>query len=246
MTNNSYTALAPYYDRLNADVNYGAWVDFAVSRFPEGTEGVLDIACGTGAVTAELARRGYRVIGADISDDMLAEAKRKSDAERLDILYIRQDMRSLETGCKFKAVTCAVDSINYLCRHGDISRCFRSVRGRLEAGGAFIFDLTSPYKFANIYAGRDYILESDGVLCAWLNDFNEKSGIADFYLSLFIERPDGSYIRRDEHQRQRRYSVRYIKAELLSAGFIVKEICAEGGGEASETDERIYFVAEAV
>ena len=80
----SYDILAPVYDRLNRDVDYGAWADYMERCFDlymeKRPELVLDLACGTGAMTFELARRGYDMTAIDISEDMLAEAQRRGIA----------------------------------------------------------------------------------------------------------------------------------------------------------------------
>ena len=74
---NGYGALAWVYDRLNAEIDYGKWADFVEECFHrysvEQPSLVLDLACGTGRMTAELARRGYDMIGIDGSDSMLSE-----------------------------------------------------------------------------------------------------------------------------------------------------------------------------
>ena len=78
----SYSALAPVYDRLNRDVDYAAWADYLEECFRTYMEKkpdlILDLACGTGAMTLELARRGYDMTGLDLSEEMLAEADAKA------------------------------------------------------------------------------------------------------------------------------------------------------------------------
>ena len=73
-----YTALARFYDGLNAEINYSAWADFAEECFrkylKEKPTLVLDLACGTGSMTLELAKKGYDMIGIDGSAEMLSEA----------------------------------------------------------------------------------------------------------------------------------------------------------------------------
>ena len=60
--------LSVYYDRFTGDVGYPEWADYCVRRFREAgitPEIVLDLACGTGRLCAELAVRGYDMIGVD-------------------------------------------------------------------------------------------------------------------------------------------------------------------------------------
>lgn len=71
---NSYETLSEYYDRFTDDVGYEEWADFFERLFErEGVKPslVLDLACGTGSLTRILAQRGYDMIGADASPEML-------------------------------------------------------------------------------------------------------------------------------------------------------------------------------
>ena len=74
---NSYDFLAGCYDELTYDVDYSAWADYVEKHFrrrPLPGKTVLDLACGTGSLTRELAERGYEMIGVDQSPEMLAAA----------------------------------------------------------------------------------------------------------------------------------------------------------------------------
>lgn len=246
----AYSALAAFYDRLNSGIDYNAWADFICSLFSKNiipVKLVLDLACGTGSMTIELARRGYEMTGADISTDMLAEAKRRTDRAGLDILYICQDMRVLELYGTVDAVICCLDGVNYLTDTTGLASCFSGVRRYLAPDGLFIFDVNTPYKFENIYGDRDYILEEDGVFCAWSNYYNKRSRLCRFELSLFAEGSDGRYNRFDEIQSERCWSMRTIKNTLTKCGLTLDSVY--GGFErnaASDKDERWYFIARRV
>ena len=78
----AYEALAASYDRLTNDVDYGATVAF-YREILEG-EGLhprtaVDLACGTGSVSVLLAQQGLRVIGVDLSEEMLTVAQQKAE-----------------------------------------------------------------------------------------------------------------------------------------------------------------------
>lgn len=77
----AYEGLARFYDGLTRDVDYTQWADWYQSWFRQSrvpVRIVLDLACGTGTVTCLLAQRGYSMIGADQSAEMLAEAWEKA------------------------------------------------------------------------------------------------------------------------------------------------------------------------
>ena len=79
--NGAYGALAGHYDELTRDVAYGRLADHCERIFSSDAGSfhlLLDLCCGTGSLTLELARRGYEMIGADASADMLMEAMDKA------------------------------------------------------------------------------------------------------------------------------------------------------------------------
>ena len=77
----AYESLAACYDELTYDIRYEKTLTFferLCAREHVQPHSVLDLACGTGSLSMLLAGRGYRVIGADLSAEMLAEAERKA------------------------------------------------------------------------------------------------------------------------------------------------------------------------
>lgn len=226
-----YTAIARIYDKLNADISYKKWADFIESCFDRylrsRPELVLDLACGTGSMTVEMASRGYDMIGIDGSEDMLSVAYERSEGQG--ILYLCQDMRSFELYGTVGAVLCCLDSLNYLLCEKDLKKTFSLVHNYLDPDGLFLFDMNTPYKFEKVYSDNAYILEDEmvyegegtpsAVFCGWQNQYDRESGICDFYLSVFEEDENGRYIRSDEHQRERCYSLDSVKALLCETGF---------------------------
>jgi demethylmenaquinone methyltransferase/2-methoxy-6-polyprenyl-1,4-benzoquinol methylase len=86
-----FAPLGPTYDRYARLLSFGQdprWRRFLVSRLPVGPDDtVLDVACGTGAVALELVRQtGCSVVGVDQSPEMLAEARTRIGAERIELV----------------------------------------------------------------------------------------------------------------------------------------------------------------
>ncbi len=248
-----YQALAPFYDALNGELDYAAWADHMEQCFhqyyPAGVQAVLDLACGTGRMTEELCRRGYDMIGVDSAPEMLAVAHEKAEqagmADR--ILYLCQDMCAFELYGTVEAVVCCLDSVNHVTDRQALSRCFHWVHNYLVPGGLFLFDVNTPAKFSRVYGEHDYVLEEDGVLCAWQNVYHPRTHLCDFYISLFEEGEDGRYDRQDVHQQERAYSMRTLRQLLAQNGLEVLALSGDiFGAPATEECERWHFVARAV
>ena len=249
MSYDGYLAIARVYDKLNKEIDYSKWASFFETCFERyGSEKpsiVLDLACGTGRMTCEMAQRGYDMIGVDGSVDMLSEAYSKDTSG---ILYLCQDMRELELYGTVGATLCCLDSLNYLTEDGDLERVFSLVHNYSDPDALFLFDVNSEFKFENIYADNSYILEDENddggaIFCGWQNSYDAKSRICSFYLSVFEEGDNGEYYRADEEQRERCYSVEEIRTALKKTGFELLDVFADTDfSSVSERSERFYFV----
>ena len=81
MQETGYETFSFYYDALTENVNYparAAYLDGLVQKYKQSAGKVmLDLACGTGTMTEEMAERGYDMIGVDYSEGMLGQAMEK-------------------------------------------------------------------------------------------------------------------------------------------------------------------------
>jgi len=98
---NPYDAWAQVYDHLTENVEYEARSAYISGFFLQyGVEPgaqVLDLACGTGSLTRVLAERGYEMIGADLSQEMLAQAAEKCrGAGPIEPIFLHQAMEELD------------------------------------------------------------------------------------------------------------------------------------------------------
>ncbi len=257
-----YNAIARVYDLLNAEIDYTAWADFVEACFSryqkEKPQLVLDLACGTGSMTLELASRGYDMIGVDGSAEMLNVGFERNNGQH-SILWLLQDMRTFELYGTVSAVTCCLDSLNYLLSPKDLEQTLRCVHNYLDPDGLFLFDMNTPYKFQTVYADNAYVLEDElvwdagtdhedraAVFCGWQNHYDPSNRICDFYLTLFCEDADGRYRREEEHQQERCYSVEELTALLEKTGFELLGLWSDYAfSPATEKTERWYFCARA-
>ena len=247
----SYSAICGIYDDINKSVDYSAFADLYERCFSEYMSEkpvlVLDLACGTGAMTEELDKRGYDMTGIDLSFDMLCIAKdRAYEKERQDnILYLCQNMTEFELYGTVDACVCTLDGINYLTEDGDLEKTFSCVHNYLIPDGIFVFDINGRYKFENIYADNTFSMEEEWAVCIWENFYDTESKICDFYITLFKECADGRYERYDENQSERMYTLAEIKASLERCN--MEFLYALGDldfSPGSDECERIYIVCK--
>ena len=145
MSTTIFTKLAKYYDIFYGSRNIEHDIDFLEHIFREFTKlrirDVLDLGCGTGDHALELAKRGYRVIGLDISREMIRIANIKKELSNvINVEFRVHDIRDFDLGRKFDAIIALYGVISYLVTNKDIVSVLRNVRRHLVNDGLFIFD----------------------------------------------------------------------------------------------------------
>lgn len=249
-----YDLLASVYDEINGDISYPEWADFIERIIKDNytagkPELVLDLGCGTGSMTIELARRGYDMTGIDLSPEMLDVARARAEEAGVGdkMLWLCQDMTEFELyGTVDVAVSC-LDCLNHLTEDGELKKCLSLVHNYLIPDGLFIFDINGRAKFENIYASNSYVMETEGAMCVWQNDYDPEEELCGFYITLFSERDDGTYERYDEEQCERMYTLDTVKRLLGEEGFeLIGAYSDYSLTPATDESERIYVAARCI
>lgn len=240
-----YSDFAEVYDKLQ-DADYEKFIDFyeqIFKKFGKKPELVLDLACGTGSITINMAKRGYDMIGLDLSWEMLNIARNKAAKEGQEILFLNQDMCEMELFGTVDAVVCALDGVNYITDYENLKQLFRLVENYLNPGGMFIFDINSKTKLENILGGNTFVNDEQGIFYVWQSEYDEDSNICDFCLTFFVKDEGGQYTRFDEFQQERAYSIDEISAAAAVAGLEVQGFYKPFEfATADDSQERIFFV----
>ncbi len=241
----AYEALAASYDRLTNDVDYEATVEFymqILAREGVSPRTVMDLACGTGSVTEILARRGYPVLGVDMSEEMLTEAAMKTmDLEPMP-RFSCQKLQELKVPKAVDLAVCALDSLDYITEPADCAEAIRRIYKALNPGGIFIFDVNTPEKLRAM-DGQVFLDEDDDVYCVWRGEFDEETNICSYGMDLF-QRDGEIWHRSFEEHREYAYSQIQLTGYLKDAGFTNIEVYADRCFEAPrEGEQRIYFKA---
>lgn len=245
-----YDLIAPFYDAVNKAVDPKKFADFYEQCFTKWLdkkpELLLDLACGTGKVTREMARRGYDMIGVDNSPEMLDRARLGAEREGCgaEILWLLQDMTELELYGTVDAVLCSLDSINHLSDEEELCTVFSLVHNYLNPDGLFLFNVNGRHKFETVYADRIYTMEEGKYFCIWENRYRKRTRLCDFYITVFERRRDGSYLRHDAVETERMFPLRTLMRALETAGFSVLGAFSDAEfTPGTDGDDRIYIAA---
>ena len=242
----SYDFLAGCYDQLTSDVGYSAWANYLEKHFSKSAlpiRTVLDLACGTGSLTRELALRGYEMIGADRSPEMLAQAAEKNrGVSPMQPMFLCQSMEKLDLYGTIDACVCCLDSVNYVTDPKKLARAFGRVHLFLMPGGLFLFDVNTPEKLAGL-DGQVFLDETEDAYCVWRAEFSRR--ICTYFMDIFrLDPSTGQWDRGEELHRERAYTVEELTSLLEGAGFVDVRTWGERKLRPPRPGEqRIFFTA---
>ncbi len=204
---------------------------------------VLDLCCGYGRHTLELAKRGFDMVGLDLSMVMLKKALADAQASNQAIKFVHGDMRKLNFKSIFDAVYNVQTSFGYFDDYSNF-KVLQGIYRALKPGGVFLIETVN----------RDFLIDDlplrlwwKGVECMLLEeiDMDSVSGVLKVQRSFVF---DGSTRAPWEQKIQiRLYSSSELRALLMRAGFDVVELSGDyslPGAFFGASSPKIILVAE--
>jgi len=134
-----YSKLPEYYDVLSQDTADSKNRTIERILRKHKVETVLDLTCGTGSQLFWLAKRGYKVTGADFSRPLLEIARGKAQKDKIDMRLIEGDMRTIRVG-NFDAVITIFNAVGHLTK-ADFEKAMKNINRNLKDSGLYIFDI---------------------------------------------------------------------------------------------------------
>ncbi len=226
----AYGPLAGGYDELTEDVPYGELADWYAAAFARGdgtVHTVLDLCCGTGTLSLLLAARGYEMICADASADMLAVFQRKLaelPTEAVRPLLLCQRAEELDLYGTVDAAVCSLDGLNYLTPAA-LGEALGRLRLFVAPGGVLAFDVLSAEHLRSL-DGQCFVDEREGLLCLWRGSFSR--GALRYGMDIFRRREDGAWSRAQEEHTEYVHSPEALRAALERAGFGAVRFFSDG------------------
>ena len=231
-----YDLLAPHYDAVTGDP---AWVAALIHDIIERRHGraatLLDLACGTGGITALLAG-AYQVSGLDISPGMLAIARGKLPSRTQ--LHLA-DMTSFRLEARFDVIVCAYQGLNHLLSLAAWRRGFDRAYEHLTPGGLFVFDITTLSHLRRMASTRRIVQEFEGNYLV-IRVRTADRMVFDWHIEVYELQPDGRYRLLTQTVRLRSFPLPDI-AEALHARFTGIEVLSAGRSGDKAIEDRIWF-----
>jgi len=141
----AYDGLAEFWHEYTSlqMPDYTSFIDRLMSIRGIRPEAILDLACGTGTLTARLSGSAAEVVGLDQSETMLSHARIRCKSIS-NVQFVRGEFPGFELNRCFNAIVCPANSMNYVRTLSELNHVFRTVAKHLQPGGVFVFDtLTS-------------------------------------------------------------------------------------------------------
>jgi SAM-dependent methyltransferase len=195
-------------------------VDFAVERLGlEPGARVLDLACGRGRHSVELARRGFRVTGVDLSPRSLELAREAAREAGVELDLVRADMREIEYEAEFDGALNLFTAIGYFEDEEDDRLVVARVASALVPGGAFLLDTINLLWLARGFRPREWQAFEDGTALLEERDYDPLTGrIAGVW----------TFVRPDGRRTELRHSLRVYTPVELARMFRVAGLAVEG------------------
>lgn len=216
---NLYARFADIYDVFGSEDFCLTMTSFILEalerhRLPLGAE-IVDLACGTGVITVELAKAGFKMTGLDLSENMLYHAARRAERHGVQLKLREADMRTFKLKEKAPCIISTHDSLDHLFDDEEFDLAVASISGALRPNGLFIFDMNC-WEGIRHLDGRTVFVETDDKSGAYhliAEDRTLETNIVGF-----VRVEDNLYERFDETLYQRCYSNEEIEQRLEQAG----------------------------
>jgi SAM-dependent methyltransferase len=199
---------------------------------------VLDLPCGQGRHSIELARRGYDVTGVDLSEAMLAVARERATAASVTVRFLAGDMRQPLPGEHFDLVLNLYTSFGYFADEADDARVAAAAAAMLVPGGRFVLEVINGERLMANFQEREWFTVGDATVL-------ERRTLDRRTRQMTVERTVNQNGEEDTNVHViRLYGRPEIRAVLASAGFEAIEFLGDWDGSPATADAlRILAVA---
>ncbi len=244
MSDTAYTeSFASIYDDIMSAVPYNFWYSYIkdiLIYYGKKPHTILDLACGTGAMTLKFARDGKKTTGIDGSSEMLKRARLKIEKEDVDINYIESDIRDININRNFDLVVSLFDSLNYILSIEELKRVFLNVSRMMKDDAVFIFDMNTVNRLKDIEPGLT-TLSGKNYTCFWEDSVDRDKVLWQVKLKIYFNNDKLNFY--EEFHQETAFPSSDIIKILKSVGFKYIDILdAYTFNKGRDENNRLYYI----
>ena len=240
-----YKTFAKIYDEVMDETVYEDWLAFTMRHIGSSPKNILELACGTGILSVELANLGHKVTGLDLSQDMIDLANERIDSDDELLSFEVGDMLDLGKNELYEVVTCYSDSLCYMPNEEAVSTVFNNVYQSLKQNGLFLFDVHSIFKMEEEFSEYSYHYQTDDFAFLWESYPGEVAYSVEHFLTFFVKESEETFKRYDELHEERTYPIETYQSLLKQAGFSSIKVCSDfTDKKPQDTSKRWFFVCQ--
>lgn len=196
---------------------------------------VLDLCCGLGRVSLELAARGYATTGVDITRSYLRAAQESCDDGGLSVELVCEDARRFVRPSSFDLAVNLYFSFGYFEDPADDSLLARNVRASLVSGGAFVIETVGKEIAMRDFTDGEWFDREGYTVLTEFTPVDSWAGIRNRWILIKgAERIERSFV-------QRLYSATELRRLLLDAGFSSVEVYGDWDGSPYDQKARVLI-----
>ncbi|MBN1551870.1 class I SAM-dependent methyltransferase [bacterium] len=179
---------------------------------------MLDLCCGQGRISLELARRGFRVTGVDRTVPYIASARKEAINNALDVSFVVGDMRTYRQYNAFDGIINVFTSFGYFRSEEQNKAVLDNIYACLKPGGKLLMDLIGKEILARIFRSRDWIEEQEQIFLEERRIAEDWSWIENRWIVI------KGNVRKEYTLSHRIYSAVELKGLLAICGFVDIEV----------------------
>lgn len=202
-------------------------VDFILARLalPPGAK-ILDLCCGHGRHSIELARRGFSVTGQDLSKPALDKAREYAQQAEVEVSWVQSDMRQIAGEAEFDAAINWTTAFGYLESDDEDLKVLEAIHAGLRPGGKLLLDTINQAWLMRNFIPRGWAATPEGGLLLEERSFDLLAGrntVTATYIGPYGERIVSGH-------NVRIYTLVELAHQLSAAGLQVSETWGDTDG----------------
>jgi len=202
---------------------------------------VLDLCCGQGRHSVELAKRGFAIVGVDLSTSLLERARRAAQEAGVEVEYVHSDMREIAFDSEFGAAINVFTAFGYFDSDAEDLTALEAVARALKPGGKFLIDVCNRDWLMGVYQPHSWRETKTGWVILEDREWDATTGRNVSHTTLIG--PEGQ--RRSYDVDIRMYAYTELAAMMSQAGLCPTATYGSfDRGELTRESDRMIVVAE--